>query len=168
MVLGKWQMRVLSAILWSVIGAGVGAIEGGTFGWTLAYVSVETGVQAGAVLGLIAGLIYGFLAKKERFETVRSSRGRVSFERCAWCQGTGWEDKKRRRRCETCEGEGRVVVAAPSYRCPRCKGKGRSFPGRKCKICEGAGWEAYSLFKPVAVLERKLPGPKRWPFLTLR
>jgi hypothetical protein len=161
-------MRVLSAILWSMIGTVVGAIEGGTFGWTLEYTSVETGVQVGAALGLIAGLIYGFLAKKDRFETRRLDRARVFFERCAWCQGSGWEDKKRRRRCESCEGEGRVVVAAPSYRCPRCRGKGRSFPRRKCKLCEGTGWEAYSLFKPVARLERKLPIPKRWPFLRLR
>lgn len=161
-------MRVLSAILWSVIGTLVGAIEGGTFGWTLEYTSVETGVQVGAALGLIAGLIYGFLAKKERFGTGRSDRARVSFERCAWCQGSGWEDKKRRRRCESCEGEGRVIVAAPADRCPRCKGKGRAFPGRKCRVCEGAGWEAYSLFKPAPVLARKTPIPKRWPFLRLR
>jgi hypothetical protein len=117
---------------------------------------------------LITGLIYGFLAKKERSGTVRSGRASVSFERCAWCQGAGWEDKKRRRRCESCEGEGRVIVAAPSDRCPNCKGKGRSFPGRKCKVCEGAGWEAYSLFKPALVLERKAPIPKRRPFLKLR
>ena len=161
-------MRVLSAILWGMIGTLVGAIEGGTFGWTLEYISVETGVQVGAALGLIAGLIYGFLAKKERFETGRSDRGSVSFEQCAWCQGSGWEDKKRQRRCESCEGEGRVVVAASSDRCPKCKGKGRSFPGRKCKVCEGTGWEAYSLFKPAPVLERNLPAPKRWPFLRLR
>jgi hypothetical protein len=161
-------MRVLSAILWSVVGAVAGAIEGGTFGWALEYVSVETGVLLGAALGLMAGLLYGFLAKKERFETSRSDRARVSLERCAWCQGSGWEDKRRRRRCETCEGEGRVVVVTPPRRCPRCKGKGRTFPGRKCKVCEGAGWEAYSLFYPAAVVRRAPAPAKRWPFLKFR
>ena len=161
-------MRVLSAILWGVVGAVIGAIEGGTFGWALEYIPTETGVQVGAALGLIAGLIYGFLAKKERFEISRSGRAMVSFEQCAWCQGTGWGDKKRQRRCETCEGEGRVVVTAPSYRCPKCKGKGRVFAGRKCKVCEGAGWEAYSLFKPAPVLERKALLPKRRSFLRFR
>lgn len=157
-------MRIVSAILWGIVGVVVGAIEGGTFGWALGYVSVAIGTQIGAALGLLTGLIYGFLARKAGPNSLGSSRRRVSFERCAWCQGTGWEDKKKQRRCGTCEGEGRVVVSVPPQKCVTCKGKGRSFLKRKCQVCAGAGWEPYSLLSPAVARQIKPATSRRWLF----
>jgi hypothetical protein len=142
-------MRIASAFLWGMVGLIVGAIEMGTIGWATGFLSVERSVQIGAVLGLIIGLIYGFRTRAPEPASPDSGRAKVLFEPCAWCEGSGWEGKKKKRQCETCEGDGRVVVPVPPQKCSQCKGKGRSFLGRKCKACAGAGWENYSLMSPI-------------------
>jgi len=63
-------------------------------------------------------------------------------ETCAWCEGTGkygqYHDI-----CLVCAGQGSVLVAQPSHKCPHCAGTGVQVSGEyqdRCKICGGAGW----------------------------
>jgi DnaJ-class molecular chaperone len=63
-------------------------------------------------------------------------------EICAWCSGTGkfgqYGDV-----CLVCNGQGSVLVAQPSHKCPHCSGTGTQMSGEyqdRCKICGGAGW----------------------------
>jgi DnaJ-class molecular chaperone len=63
-------------------------------------------------------------------------------EICAWCNGTGkygqYNDI-----CLVCAGQGSVLVAQPSHKCPHCGGTGVQTVGEfqdRCKICGGAGW----------------------------
>jgi len=63
-------------------------------------------------------------------------------ETCAWCEGTGvfgqYKDI-----CLVCGGQGSVLVAQPSHKCPHCSGTGVQMAGEfqdRCKICSGSGW----------------------------
>jgi DnaJ-class molecular chaperone len=71
-------------------------------------------------------------------------------ETCAWCEGTGkygqYGDI-----CLVCNGQGSVLVAQPSRKCPNCAGMGTQASGEfqdRCKICGGAGWS--HVFKAAA------------------
>jgi hypothetical protein len=56
------------------------------------------------------------------------------------------------------------VVSVPPHKCANCKGKGRSFLKRKCRVCAGAGWEAYNLLSPALARQLKPSTPRRWLF----
>ena len=63
-------------------------------------------------------------------------------EDCAWCGGTGkygpYNDA-----CLVCGGQGSILVAQPSRKCPWCQGQGAVDAGEfkdRCKMCSGSGW----------------------------
>ena len=62
---------------------------------------------------------------------------------CATCQGMGVTPI---RNCGSCDGRGKILVAAPAIACPRCKGTGKSSEtdmiswSQRCAVCLGTGW----------------------------
>jgi DnaJ-class molecular chaperone len=63
-------------------------------------------------------------------------------ETCAWCEGTGVYGQYKDI-CLVCNGQGSVLVAQPSHKCPHCSGTGVQMSGEfqdRCKICGGSGW----------------------------
>jgi DnaJ-class molecular chaperone len=74
-------------------------------------------------------------------------------ETCAWCEGKGkygqYNDI-----CLVCNGQGSVLVAQPSHKCPHCEGTGVQMSGEyqdRCKVCGGAGWS--HVFKNTSALK---------------
>lgn len=142
---------VLGAILWGFGGIIFGAINGAAIGWATHQPIPQTTLMAAAAAGVF-GAIYGLLspppkrsAKKKR-SSIPDDLTRFNLKPCAWCRGTGVEGKKQQE-CSVCGGYKNVVVKRPHMVCPKCKGKGRVFMGRKCNTCRGAGWETYGFLE---------------------
>ncbi|WP_410508686.1 transcriptional regulator [Methanosarcina hadiensis] len=60
-------------------------------------------------------------------------------ERCSLCNGTGHAEDKI---CQTCGGQGNVLVAQPAIICPLCNGSGNLETGT-CRACGGSGWALF-------------------------
>jgi hypothetical protein len=150
-------MRILSAIFWAIVGGFGGAVAGASFGRALGE-PIWLGAALGAALAMVWGIIYGLLSPPRRREGVSGRREtRFTLERCAWCGGTGLEAKKGKagRACAVCDGQGEVLVVPPPRRCSKCKGKGRVILGRRCKLCNGAGWSTYALLDAPPIRHRR-------------
>jgi hypothetical protein len=135
-------LRVLQAVWWGVIWGAAGAVIGlyGGFGS-----SEQPGMALGAVVAGGVGFIYGLLLPGKATQPgEQAPRGRFGPASCAWCGGKGVIGRSRRS-CQVCEGQGRVLAEQPARRCSRCKGKGRLSFGRRCNVCDGAGWSSYVL-----------------------
>ena len=147
-------MRIVRSVSWGFLGAFAGALNvvafAYVFGWPLAQSAL-----VGAVLGGGIGLVYGFF--KRGRPRVRRASGRseanYNIEPCAWCGGTGKEGKKEKT-CGVCRGQGSLLTAYPHNHCPKCKGKGRLLLGRRCKVCNGAGWENYAHLEGASIRRR--------------
>jgi hypothetical protein len=138
--------RLLWGVFWAVVWAMVGPIVGIAFGRAFDE-PVWPSVLAGAGLGGGLGFIYGLVWPGEEKDTAKQpgrAKSRFGPESCAWCRGTGIE-KKGGKACRSCYGPGSVLAVQPARRCHRCKGKGRLSLGRRCSVCEGAGWSNYVL-----------------------
>ena len=125
------------------MGAVAGAIDGAAFGWAFGW-SVMLSAQLGAVLAGGVGFLAGLL-RRPRSRLLESEQREVRFnlESCAWCNGTGKEGKAQKQ-CSVCYGQGGLLAQHPSRKCLNCKGKGRVILGRRCKVCNGAGWSTYA------------------------
>jgi hypothetical protein len=154
---GIGLLRILRGIFWALVWAVAGVIVGLTFGSALDQPLVWSATM-GAALAAGLGFIYGLLIpnNKQNEQSKQASKARFGLETCAWCKGTGLEDK-RGGVCVTCEGPGRVLVEQPARPCRRCRGKGRLLLGRSCPMCNGAGWSTYLLADKTIVN----PAPKR-------
>lgn len=63
---------------------------------------------------------------------------------CVSCKGTGELSSGS---CPACDGRGKVTVAKPVTKCPRCNGTGNTphkdeiiFHTPFCPVCRGVGW----------------------------
>ena len=63
---------------------------------------------------------------------------------CATCDGQG--STRSHNLCKPCSGVGKIKVAKPATRCPRCKGTGEAPKHGDlaylefCAVCRGTGW----------------------------
>ncbi len=145
---------VFAAILWGIGGTIFGAVNGAVIGWALGLSPVQIGfILAG--LGAVFGIMYGAFTTPRKVPVaeadVPAGKSKFSLEPCAWCKGTGLESKSKKKKkpdkqCRVCYGRGNVLVEQPSQNCPKCKGKGKRPLGRKCNVCDGAGWDTYAYF----------------------
>ena len=76
-------------------------------------------------------------------DAATASRPRFSPENCATCNGQAIGPNQKT--CTCCQGKGRILVAQPSKKCPRCGGSGKPERGNfwsveYCVICRGTGW----------------------------
>lgn len=64
------------------------------------------------------------------------------FEICEFCKGLGYDPEKGIKKCEVCNGRGRVTYTEGffriSYTCSNCKGRGTIY-AEKCSKCGGSG-----------------------------
>ena len=152
---GKWRMRIVRAVGWGLLVAFAGALNlvafAYVFGWPLAQSALIGAVLAGSV-----GAVYEFFRQRSPRSSseARQSAANFNIESCAWCGGTGKEGKKQKT-CSVCRGQGSLLTAYPHERCSNCKGKGRVFLGRRCKVCRGAGWENYAHLDGASIKRRR-------------
>lgn len=147
-------LKIVVAFFWGILGTIAGAIDGAAFGWALGWLLWESALL-GAVLAGGVGFIAGLLRRPRAGLQLKSERQEASFnlETCAWCKATGREGKARKL-CGVCYGRGSLLVKHPSRKCPNCRGTGRVFLGRRCKVCNGAGWSTYAHLEGVTIHRR--------------
>jgi len=136
-------MWIVRTLLWGVVGAIFGIINGAALYWAFDW-DITRGALVGAVVAGSAALTLGLVNPGTKTSSGRAGRAetRYSFQRCAWCRGSG-RIGRAKKQCNVCYGQGSVLTEQPPRRCPKCKGKGKLALGRKCKVCFGAGWERY-------------------------
>jgi len=144
-------LRLIGAFFWGLLGAVAGAIDGAAFGWALGW-PLMLSAQLGAVLAGGGGFIAGLLRRPRTRLQLEPERRETIFnlEPCAWCKATGREGKAQKQ-CSTCYGRGGLLVKQPSRKCSNCKGTGRVLLGRRCKVCNGAGWSTYAHLEGAAI-----------------
>ena len=148
-------MRIVRAIGWGFLLSFAGALNfvafAYVFGWPLAQSALIGVVLAGGI-----GLVYGFFKQGSGQPRAgsRQTEANYKIKRCAWCGGTG-KQGKRQKVCSVCHGQGSLLTAYPYHQCPNCKGKGRVFLRRRCKVCHGAGWKTYAHLDGATIKRRK-------------
>ena len=141
----KIVSKIIKAIFWAILFGLSGVLFGFVLGQALGYSIIQSMIAGAVGMGII-GFLYGIMIRTSASpEPQVPARSRYRLEYCAWCRGTGVEGKRRPKVCSVCQGKGDVLVSQPSLLCPNCKGKGRVFMRRRCKVCQGAGWDDYVL-----------------------
>lgn len=138
------HMRIFRAIFGGMFGSIVGAVEGAAVGWAFDASPVNFAIWGALIIGGIGLMLRLLSPPGSSSEAGGRSEPKFKLEPCAWCRGIGIEGKKKPQPCSVCFGRGSLLTRQPATRCPKCKGKGRLFMGRRCKVCGGAGWEYYA------------------------